>query len=73
MKIARDIGLDIAKLERDMKSEPVDQHISSSHQLAEHMGLVGTPTFVAGDEGAFGEYSLAEMRELVQRARQTLA
>lgn len=43
-----------------------------SHMLAEHMGLVGTPTFVAGDEGAFGQYSLADLRGLVERARETL-
>lgn len=73
MRAAREIGLDIARLERDMQSEPVERHITNSHLLAEHMGLVGTPTFVAGDEGAFGEYSLADLRGLVQRARETLA
>ncbi|RDD68743.1 DsbA family protein [Paracoccus versutus] len=73
MRAARDIGLDTARLERDMAAEPVERHIAMSHMLAEHMGLIGTPTFVAGDEGAFGEYSLDELRGLVQRARETMA
>ncbi len=73
MRTARDLGLDIARLERDMQSEPVERHIGNSHLLAEHMGLMGTPTFVAGDEGAFGEYSLEDLRGLVKRARETLA
>ncbi|REF73371.1 DsbA family protein [Paracoccus versutus] len=72
MRAAREVGLDTARLERDMAAEPVERHISMSGMLAEHMGLVGTPTFVAGDEGAFGQYSLDELRGLVQRARKTM-
>ncbi|ABL73049.1 DsbA family protein [Paracoccus denitrificans] len=72
MRAARDVGLDTARLERDMAAEPVERHISMSHMLAEHMGLIGTPTFVAGDEGAFGEYSLDDLRGLVRRARETM-
>ena len=72
MRAARDIGLDIARLERDMAAEPVERHISMSHMLAEHMGLMGTPSFIAGDEGAFGEYSLEDLRGLVRRARETM-
>ena len=71
LRAAREVGLDMAQLERDMAAPEVDKHINSSHMLADHMGLVGTPTFIAGDEGAFGEYSLSDMRELVQRARET--
>ena len=73
LRAAREVGLDLAQLERDMAAPEVDRHINSSHMLADHMGLVGTPTFIAGDEGAFGEYTLAEMRALVQRAREQSA
>lgn len=73
LRAAREVGLDLAQLERDMAAPDVDRHINSSHMLADHMGLVGTPTFIAGDEGAFGEYTLAEMRGLVQRARERTA
>ena len=73
LRAARDLGLDTARLERDMESEPVERHIGNSHLLAEHMGLMGTPSFVAGDEGAFGEFSLDDLRGMVKRARETLA
>jgi protein-disulfide isomerase len=73
MRAARDVGLDEARLRRDMDSQRVADHISLSFQLADHMGLVGTPTFIAGDEGIFGELSLKEMRDLIGRARKTLA
>ncbi len=65
-------GLDLTRLEQDIQSERVERHITNSFLLAEHMGLMGTPSFVAGDEGAFGEYSLDALKGLVQRARETL-
>lgn len=36
------------------------------------MGLIGTPTFIAGDEGVFGELSLTEMRALIARGREVM-
>lgn len=72
MRAARAVGLDIPRLERDIDSDVVSEHINGSHLLAEHMGLVGTPMFIAGDEGIFGEFSLDELRGLVSRARATM-
>ena len=72
MRVARQVGLDEAKLRADMQAENVDEHIQTSSELAEHMGLVGTPTFICGDEAAFGELSLDELRELIERGRKTL-
>jgi protein-disulfide isomerase len=69
---AAKVGLDWTRLEQDIQSERVERHITNSFLLAEHMGLMGTPSFVAGDEGAFGEYSLDDLKGLVQRARETL-
>ncbi|WCR10638.1 DsbA family protein [Paracoccus stylophorae] len=73
MRTAREVGLDEARLRRDMQAGHIDEHIETSYALAEHMALVGTPTFIAGDEGVFGELTLKEMRELIDRARRTLA
>lgn len=72
MRAAREVGLDSARLERDMAAEQVERHISMSYMLAEHMGFVGTPMFIAGNEGAFGQYSLQDLRGLVRRARETM-
>lgn len=72
MRVARRIGLDEAALRRGMEAEPVTRHIGLSFQLAEHMGLMGTPTFIAGDEAVFGEQSRADLADLVARGRRTL-
>ncbi|PZO66403.1 MAG: Fis family transcriptional regulator [Paracoccus denitrificans] len=70
MRVARQIGLDTDKLTRDMQSKQVSDHIATSFELADHMGLEGTPFFIAGDEGTFGAHSIQEMRALIRRARE---
>ncbi|ARJ68789.1 DsbA family protein [Paracoccus contaminans] len=72
VRIARSLGLDEARLRRDMESEAVEAHIATSFELAEHMSLMGTPTLIAGDEAVFGEQSPADLRALLARARKTL-
>lgn len=72
LRIARQVGLDQAQLRRDMQAAHVSEHINNSFELADHMGLMGTPTFIAGDEAAFGALSLEDLRELVARGRAVL-
>lgn len=73
MAIARKIGLNLDQLSADMESPEVVSHIDDSMLLADHMGLMGTPTFIAGDEGLFGRQSLSQLRGLVARGRAALA
>lgn len=72
MRVARRLDLDEAALRQGMEAEPVSRHIALSFQLAEHMGLMGTPTFLAGDEAVFGQQSRADLAALVARGRATL-
>ena len=72
LRVARQTGLDEAALRRGMQAENVARHIQLSFQLAEHMGLMGTPTFIAGDEAVFGEQGRADLAALVSRGRKTL-
>lgn len=70
---AQKLGLDMTRLQKDMQSDEVERHITNSFLLADHMQLMGTPSFIAGDEAAFGELPSDELKALVQRARETLA
>lgn len=72
LRVADEVGLDIERLKQDMTSKPVEEHITNSFLLAEHVGLSGTPSFIAGDEGSYGELSSKELREMISRARTTL-
>lgn len=72
MASARRVGLDIDRLRRDMQAPEVTQHLDQSMLLADHMGLQGTPMFIAGHEGVFGKQSLPSLRALVAQARKDL-
>ena len=73
MRIASAIGLDEARLRRDMVGADVEEHIAETMALGDHMGLMGTPTFIAGNDGLFGKQSAADLARLMARARQDLS
>ncbi|WP_226341292.1 DsbA family protein [Gemmobacter serpentinus] len=70
---AQDVGLDLARLKRDMESDAVLSHIAQSSMLADHMELAGTPYFIAGNDGRFGGQKLKDLQALVAQARKELA
>ncbi|MDF3607121.1 DsbA family protein [Paracoccus sp. DMF-8] len=72
MATARRVGLDAERLRRDMQASEVTQHLDHSMLLADHMGLQGTPTFIAGHNGVFGKQSMASLRAMIAQAREDL-
>ncbi|MRX50763.1 thioredoxin domain-containing protein [Paracoccus sp. S-4012] len=72
LRVAEAQGIDLGRMRTEMEAERVAAHIARSHELADHMGLVGTPTLIAGDEGHFGRASLEELQAMIARARETL-
>lgn len=71
LRIAEDIGLDIAQLRRDMDAPEVEEHIQTSMRLAQSLGFNGTPSFVIGDRLAPGLIQADQMIQLVEQARST--
>ena len=51
---AEKAGLDVAKLKADMKGDAVTQEISRVRELAQSMGIQGTPHFLVGDRAIAG-------------------
>jgi protein-disulfide isomerase len=61
-EIARSVGLDVAKLKTDMKSDDVTRVIQRNMMLAEALRIEGTPAFIIDDvliPGAVGFDALA--------------
>jgi protein-disulfide isomerase len=67
---AKEVGLDIARLEKDLKSEEVAKTLEESMKLAEALGLNGTPSYVIGNEVVIGAVGLAALSQKIQAARQ---
>ena len=50
MAVARDLGLDLERLRKDMQAPAVDAALRRNFELAETLEINGTPAFVIGDE-----------------------
>jgi len=69
MAVAKEVGLDMARLEKDMASEEVKTTLAETFKIAEAMGLNGTPSYVIGNEAVIGAVGLATLKERVNMAR----
>jgi protein-disulfide isomerase len=70
LAVAKDVGLDMARLEKDLKSEEIDATLAESQKLADALGLNGTPSYVIGNDVVVGAVGLAKLSEKIQAARQ---
>jgi protein-disulfide isomerase len=69
LAVAKEVGLDMARIERDMASEEVKATMEESLKLAEKLGLNGTPSYVIGNNIVIGAVGLEALREKVNTAR----
>jgi protein-disulfide isomerase len=69
MAAAKEVGLDVARIEKDLASDEVKATLEESFKLAEKLGLNGTPSYVIGDNVVVGAVGLATLREKVNTAR----
>jgi protein-disulfide isomerase len=69
LALAKEIGLDQARLRADMAKPEVMAQIDRNRALARDLGIRGTPAFVIGDEIVPGAIDIETMRQLVARAR----
>src|SRR5437879_12064634 len=54
MAAAKDAGLDMARLEKDLKSPEVRATLEENFKVAEDVGLNGTPSYVIGQQVVIG-------------------
>lgn len=69
LEVAREVGADMARLQRDMQSPQVRETLAENMRLAETLRINGTPTYVVGDEVVVGAVGLEKLRENLARAR----
>lgn len=69
IEVARAIGLDIERLERDMTSDDVLRAIARTDEIARALGMTGTPTYVIGDEIVRGAVGLRILQASIAQAR----
>jgi protein-disulfide isomerase len=72
LRVAEKVGVDMARLKKDMASTEVKKEIDDTRALAGKLGIQGTPHFMVGDKIIPGapEDLLARMTKLVAEVRQ---
>jgi protein-disulfide isomerase len=70
LAVAKEVGLDMARLDKDMKSDEVKKTIEENMKLAEALGLNGTPSYVIGNDVVIGAVGLAALSQKIEAARQ---
>ena len=69
LAVAKEIGLDVARIEKDMASDEVKATLEESFKLAEALGLNGTPSYVVGNDVVIGAVGLNALKEKINSAR----
>jgi protein-disulfide isomerase len=69
MAAAKEAGLDMAKLEKDLTSPEVRATIEENFKLAEAMGMNGTPSYVIGKQVVIGAVGADALKEKIGIAR----
>ncbi len=70
LAVAKEIGLDMARIEKDMTGDEAKATLEENMRVAEALGLNGTPSYVIGTEVVVGAVGLAALKEKVGTARQ---
>lgn len=77
LKIAKSIGINTWKLQRDMKDKAIDQQIIANFELAKNTGIIqiGTPAFIIGnvDKNKFrfvpGQVEQADLQKAIDQVK----
>jgi protein-disulfide isomerase len=69
LAVAKDIGLDMARLEKDLASPEVKASLQESFELATALGLNGTPSYVIGADVVVGAVGLPALQEKINTSR----
>jgi protein-disulfide isomerase len=69
LAVAKDVGFDMARIEKDMTSDEVKKTIAENMKLADALGVSGTPSYVVGSEVVIGAVGLDALRDKIVAER----
>jgi protein-disulfide isomerase len=69
LAVAKEVGFDMTRIEKDMTSDEVKKTIDEDMKLADALGVNGTPSYVVGNEVVVGAVGLDQLREKIKAER----
>jgi len=70
MAVAKEMGLDMARLQKDMESPDTRKALQENMELGDKLSLTGTPAFIIGETVVPGAVGLEPLKQLVTNVRQ---
>lgn len=67
--IAKSVGVNVERARKDMNSPEIEQMLGANMELAQALGITGTPGFVIGNQLLPGAIDYDTLRQLVAQAR----
>jgi protein-disulfide isomerase len=65
LAVAKEMGLDMAQLDKDMASKDVEEGLREVLAMADDLQINGTPTFVVGDQVVVGAVGYDELKSKI--------
>jgi len=69
MAVAKEMGLDMAKLQKDMEGADVRNALQENMALGDKLSLTGTPAFVIGEAVIPGAVGIEPLKQLIANVR----
>ncbi|HEU5020061.1 MAG TPA: DsbA family protein [Pseudolabrys sp.] len=69
LAVAKEIGMDMTRIKKDMKGAEVQKTLTQDYGLAEALGLTGTPSYVVGNKVIVGAVGLPALKADINTAR----
>ena len=69
LAVAKEVGFDMARIERDMGSDEAKKTIEENLKLADLLGVNGTPSYVVGEDVVVGAVGIDALRETINAER----
>jgi protein-disulfide isomerase len=69
---AKDIGLDMTQLKKDVDGQDVRDALQKNMELAQSLGVQGTPYFIIGKERVPGAIGYSRLKDLIAQERAAL-
>ena len=70
-KVAKDVGLDVEKLKKDMEDPAIAAMLKANQDLGGEIGARGTPTFVVGDQVYPGAIPYDQLKQSIDDSQKT--
>lgn len=69
MSIAADVGLNVDRLREDMKDAKIETYLDETLQLANSLGIRGTPALIIGNTLVRGAIDGSSMKQIIAKTR----